>query len=59
MGLLFGILKSAQPLMQAWQIPSEIISIIMALAVVFLFLRPVMCAFVERLTKNQHKKEVS
>jgi simple sugar transport system permease protein len=38
-GLLFGMLKSAQPLMQARQIPPEITSIIMGLVVVFMSLR--------------------
>jgi simple sugar transport system permease protein len=38
-GLLFGMLKSAQPLMQARQIPKEITSIIMGLVVVFISLR--------------------
>ena len=39
-GLLFGMLKSAQPLMQSRQIPREITSIIMGLVVVFMSLRP-------------------
>ncbi|MDR0503330.1 MAG: ABC transporter permease [Treponema sp.] len=38
-GLLFGMLKSAQPLMQSRQIPREITSIIMGLVVVFISLR--------------------
>jgi simple sugar transport system permease protein len=38
-GLLFGMLKSAQPLMQSRQIPKEITSIIMGLVVVFISLR--------------------
>ena len=38
-GLLFGMLKSAQPLMQSRQIPREITSIIMGLIVVFISLR--------------------
>ena len=38
-GLLFGMLKSAQPLMQSRQIPREITSIIMGLVVVFMSLR--------------------
>ena len=40
MGLLFGMLKSAQPLMQSRQIPREITSIILGLVVVFISLRP-------------------
>jgi simple sugar transport system permease protein len=38
-GLLFGMLKSAQPLMQSRQIPKEITSIILGLVVVFISLR--------------------
>ncbi|MCL2066847.1 MAG: ABC transporter permease [Treponema sp.] len=38
-GLLFGMLKSAQPLMQSRQIPKEITAIIMGLIVVFISLR--------------------
>jgi len=38
-GLLFGMLKTAQPLMQSRQIPREIASIIMGLVVVFISLR--------------------
>jgi simple sugar transport system permease protein len=38
-GLLFGMLKSAQPLMQGRQIPKEITAIIMGLVVVFISLR--------------------
>jgi simple sugar transport system permease protein len=38
-GLLFGMLKSAQPLMQTRQIPKEIASIIIGLVVVFISLR--------------------
>jgi simple sugar transport system permease protein len=38
-GLLFGMLKSAQPLMQSRQIPKEITAIIMGLVVVFISLR--------------------
>jgi len=56
-GLLFGMLKSAQPLMQARQIPSEIISIITALTVVFLSLKPLI-QFTERRIKRLRWKEV-
>jgi simple sugar transport system permease protein len=38
-GLLFGMLKSAQPLMQSRRIPKEITAIIMGLVVVFISLR--------------------
>lgn len=58
-GLLFGMLKSAQPLMQARQIPGEIISIIMALVVVFLFLKPVIQMFAEWRMKRLRLKEVN
>ena len=40
MGLFFGILKSAQPLMHTHQIPGEIVLVIMGLIVVFISLRP-------------------
>jgi len=59
MGLLFGMLKSAQPLMQARQIPSEITSIIMSLVVVFLSLRSAIQMFVEWRMKRLRRKEVS
>jgi simple sugar transport system permease protein len=58
-GLLFGMLKSAQPLMQARQIPSEIISIIMALTVVFLPLKSVLQMFIEWRMKKLRLKEVN
>ena len=38
-GLLFGMLRSAQPLMQGRMIPREITAIIMGLIVVFISLR--------------------
>jgi len=46
-GLLFGMLKSAQPLMQSRQIPREITSIIMGLVVVFISLRTGIQIFIE------------
>ena len=46
-GLLFGILKSAQPLMQNHQIPKEITSIILGLIVVFISLRAGLKLFFE------------
>jgi simple sugar transport system permease protein len=58
MGLLFGMLKSAQPLMQARQIPGEITLIIMPLVVVFLSLRPALQMFVEWRMKRRRWKEV-
>ena len=52
-GLLFGMLKSAQPLMQSRQIPREITSIIMGLVVVFIALRAGIQLFAEwRMKKN-------
>lgn len=47
MGLLFGMLKSAQPLMQSRQIPMEIATIIMGLVVVFISLRQGIRLFIE------------
>jgi simple sugar transport system permease protein len=58
MGVLFGMLKTAQPLMQARQIPAEITSIIMALVVVFLSTRPVIRMFAEWRMKRRRWKEV-
>jgi len=59
MGLLFGMLKSAQPLMQLRQIPKEIASIIIGLVVIFIALRPGVQMFVEwrkkKKLKNQNK----
>ena len=64
MGLLFGMLKSAQPLMQLRQIPREIASIIMGLVVVFIALRPGVQMFVEwrrkkknLIQENSHKED--
>jgi simple sugar transport system permease protein len=54
--LLFGMLKSAQPLMQARQIPREIVSIIMGLVVVFIALRAAIQLFVEWRMKEKAKK---
>jgi simple sugar transport system permease protein len=59
MGLIFGMLRSAQPLMQARQIPSEIISIIIALVVVFLSLKSIIQMFAEWRMKRLRWKEVS
>jgi simple sugar transport system permease protein len=57
MGLLFGMLKSAQPLMQSRQIPREITSIIMGLVVIFISLRPGIQMFLEwRMKKIMCKK---
>ena len=46
-GLVFGMLKSAQPLMQSRQIPREIVSIIMGLVVIFISLRAGIRLFIE------------
>lgn len=55
-GLLFGMLKSAQPLMQSRQIPREIVNIIMGLVVVFIALRSGIQLFVNwRLKENMRK----
>ncbi|QQO08923.1 ABC transporter permease [Breznakiella homolactica] len=55
-GLLFGMLKSAQPLMQSRQIPKEIASIIMGLVVVFISLRAGIRIVVEWQMKEKAKK---
>jgi len=56
-GLLFGMLRSAQPLMQSRQIPREIASIIMGLVVVFISLRAGMQLFVEWRMKERVGRE--
>ncbi|MCL2759981.1 MAG: ABC transporter permease [Treponema sp.] len=56
MGLLFGMLKSAQPLMQSRQIPREIASIIMGLVVVFIALRPGITMFADWYKKEKTRK---
>ncbi|HCM27833.1 MAG TPA: ABC transporter permease [Treponema sp.] len=55
-GLLFGMLKSAQPLMQSRQIPKEIASIIMGLVVVFISLRAGVRMLVEWRMKELARK---
>ena len=57
MGLLFGMLKSAQPLMQSRQIPREIASIIMGLVVVFIALRPGIQTLIKWCVNAISKKE--
>jgi simple sugar transport system permease protein len=53
MGLLFGLLKSAQPLMQSRQIPRDVTTIIMGLVVVFVSLRAGIKLFAEwKMKKN-------
>ncbi len=56
-GLLFGMLKSAQPLMQARQIPKEITAIITGLVVVFISLRAAVGLFMDWRKKEAAKKE--
>jgi simple sugar transport system permease protein len=55
-GLLFGMLKSAQPLMQSRQIPKEITSIIMGLVVVFISLRAGVKLIIEWQMKEKTKR---
>jgi simple sugar transport system permease protein len=52
MGLLFGMLRSAGPVMQSRQIPSEITSIIIGLVVVFISLRAGIRLLVEHKMKR-------
>jgi simple sugar transport system permease protein len=56
-GLLFGMLRSAQPLMQSRQIPREIAAIIMGLVVVFISLRAGIQLFVEWRMKEKAGRE--
>ena len=56
-GLLFGMLKSAQPLMQSRQIPKEITSIIMGLVVVFISLRAGLRLIIEWQMKEKVRDE--
>jgi simple sugar transport system permease protein len=59
-GLLFGMLKSAQPLMQSRQIPKEIASIIMGLVVVFISLRAGVRIILDwQLKEKTRKKETA
>jgi simple sugar transport system permease protein len=55
-GLLFGMLKSAQPLMQNRQIPKEITSIIMGLVVVFISLRAGVKLLIDWQMKEKEKR---
>jgi simple sugar transport system permease protein len=55
-GLLFGMLRSAQPLMQSRQIPKEIASIIMGLVVVFISLRAGVRIIIEWQMKEKAQK---
>jgi simple sugar transport system permease protein len=55
-GLLFGMLKSAQPLMQSRQIPDEIASIILGIIVVFISLRAGVKLLIEWQMKEKARK---
>ncbi|MDR3275668.1 MAG: ABC transporter permease [Treponema sp.] len=55
-GLLFGMLKSAQPLMQSRQIPQEITAIILGLVVVFISLRSAVKILADWRMKERAKK---
>ena len=52
-GLLFGMLQSAQPLMQSRQIPKEVTNIISGLVVVFISLRSGLGLILEARAKEQ------
>jgi simple sugar transport system permease protein len=52
-GLLFGMLRSAQPLMQSRRIPKEITSIILGLVVIFISLRAGLRLIIEWQMKEQ------
>jgi simple sugar transport system permease protein len=56
-GLLFGMLQSAQPLMQSRQIPKEVTYIISGLVVVFISLRAGMGLLLEARAKAQAKAQ--
>jgi simple sugar transport system permease protein len=55
-GLLFGMLRSAQPLMQSRQIPKEITIIIIGLIVVFISLRAGVKLLIEWQMKEKARK---
>jgi simple sugar transport system permease protein len=55
-GLLFGMLKSAQPLMQSRRIPDEIASIISGIIVVFISLRAGVKILIEWQMKEKARK---
>jgi len=55
-GMLFGMLKSAQPLMQSRMIPKEITSIILGLVVVFISLRAGVRILIEWQMKEKARK---
>ncbi|MDR0525647.1 MAG: ABC transporter permease [Spirochaetaceae bacterium] len=55
-GLLFGMLKTAQPLMQSRQIPKEITAIIIGLVVVFISLRAGVRILLDKRMKEAEKR---
>ena len=57
-GLLFGLLKNAQPLMQSKQIPKEITFIIQGLIVIFIALRSALKLYQQYKEKKALQKEV-
>ena len=58
-GMLFGMLKNAQALMQSKQIPKEITFIIQGLIVVFIALRSGLKIYRQWLNKRRLQREVS
>ncbi|MCL2557227.1 MAG: ABC transporter permease [Treponema sp.] len=56
-GLLFGMLRSAQPIMQIRQIPMEITSIIVGLVVIFISLRAGMRLLIDKRMKERVRRE--
>ena len=56
-GLLFGMLQSAQPLMQSRQIPKEVTYIISGLVVVFISLRAGIGILIEARAKSAARKD--
>lgn len=57
-GLLFGMLSSAQPLMQSRQIPKEITLIIQGLIVVFIAIRSGLRIFLQWQAKRELEKQI-
>jgi simple sugar transport system permease protein len=57
-GLLFGMLKNAQALMQSKQIPKEITFIIQGMIVIFIALRSALILYQQYLDKKKLQKEV-
>jgi simple sugar transport system permease protein len=57
-GLLFGMLRSAQPIMQIREIPKEITSIIVGLVVVFISLRSGLKLFIDWRMKENVRRSI-